>query len=62
MIALKNYQHLNELLNQEELIRAVANHYSGLTKEPQIKTLYKNIIKQSEKNSTDILKYLESHI
>jgi len=62
MIAVKNYQHLNELLVQEELIRAVAHHYHGLTKEAEVKTLYDNIIKQSEKNSTDILSYLKSHI
>ena len=49
MIAVKNYQNLNELLVQEEMLRAVAHHYHGLTKEAQVKTLYADIIKQSEK-------------
>jgi len=62
MIAVKNHQYLSELLAQEELIRAVSQHYLGLTKESQIKTLYKNIIKQSEKNSADIIEYLNSHV
>ena len=62
MIATKNHQNLNELLVQEELIRSVAAHYHGLTKEPEIKTLYDNIITQSEKNSADIVNYLNSHI
>jgi len=62
MIAIKNHQYLSELLAQEELIRAVSQHYMNLTKEAQIKTLYKNIIKQSEKNSADIIEYLNSHV
>ena len=62
MIAVKNYQHLNELLVQEELIRAVAHHYHGITKETEVKTLYDKIITQSEKNSADILGYLKTHI
>jgi len=61
MIAVKNYQNLNELLVQEELIRSVAHHYHGLTKEQEVKSLYEKIISQSEKNSTDIVNYLKSH-
>ena len=62
MIAVKNYQNLNELLVQEELIRSVAGHYHGLTKDSEIKTLYENIITQSGKNTADILSYLSSHV
>ena len=62
MIATKNYQNLNELLVQEELIRSVAQHYHGLTKAAEVKTLYENIIAQSEKNSAEIVNYLSTHI
>ena len=61
MIATKSYQHLSELLNQEELIRSVAQHYHGLTKESEIRSLYEDIICASEKNSNEILSYLSKH-
>jgi hypothetical protein len=62
MIAVKNHQYLHELLTQEELIRAVANHYIGLTGNSEIKSLYNDIISTSRQNSAEIVKYLESHI
>jgi len=62
MIAIKNHQYLHELLTQEELIRAVASHYLGMTGDAKVKTLYNNIIRQSEKNSADILGYLQSRV
>jgi len=62
MIAIKNHQYLHELLTQEELIRAVAGHYLSLTQNTEVKSLYNNIIRQSELNSSDIVNYLESHI
>ena len=62
MIAVKNHQYLHELLTHEELIRAVAGHYKGITDNSEIRGLYDNIIRSSELNSTDIVNYLESHI
>lgn len=61
MIAIKNLQWLNELLTQEELLRAIASHYQGLVSNAQVKTMLAAIIKTSEKNSAELLAYLKTH-
>ena len=62
MIAVKDHGQLFHLLMQEELVRAIANLYTGMTKEAQIKKLYADIIKASEQNSKDMLAYLKSNV
>jgi len=61
MIAVKNLQYLNELLTQEEVLQAVARHYSDMVSDKKAQALLKDIIKTSEKNHEEMLKYLESH-
>jgi len=62
MIAIKNLQNLNELLLQEELLQAVARHYTDMVSDSKITTMLKEIIKTSKKNHEEIMKYLESHM
>ena len=62
MIAIKNLQNLNELLMQEELLQAIAKHYSDMVSDKKITTMLKDIISTSKKNHEELVKYLESHI
>ena len=62
MMAIKNLQNLNEILVQEELLQAVATHYTDMVSDKKITSLLKEIVKTSKKNHEEIIKYLESHI
>jgi hypothetical protein len=62
MIAVKNLQNLNEALLQEELLQAIAGHYTDMLSDKNAQKLMKEIIKQSEKNHCEILDYLKSDV
>ena len=62
MIAIKNLQWLHEVLNQEQVLRAVAAHYRPMVGTAQAKTMLEKIIVTSNKNSEDVLAYLKNHI
>jgi len=62
MIAVKNLQNLNEILLQEELLQAVALHYTDMVTDKKITTLLKKIIETSEKNHVEVVEYLKSHV
>ena len=62
MIAVKNLQNLNELLVQEELLQAIALHYTDMVSDKKITTMLQDIIKTSKKNHEEYLAYLKSHI
>ena len=61
MIAIKNLQNLNELLIQEELLQAIAGHYTDMVSDKKITTLLKDIIETSKKNHSELITYLKSH-
>lgn len=61
MIAVKNLQYLHELLTQEEVLQAVARHYTDMVSDKKATAILMDIIKTSEKNHEEMLKYLESH-
>ena len=62
MIAVKNLQSLNEILLQEELLQAVAKHYTDMVSDKKVSKLLEEIIKTSKKNHAEILEYLESDL
>ena len=62
MIAVKNLQNLNEILLQEELLQAIAEHYTDMVSDKKITSMLKDIIKDSKKNHTEILEYLKSDL
>ena len=62
MIAVKNLQYLNELLTQEEVLQAVAKHYTDMVSDKKASALLKDIIKTSEENHKEMLKYVEGHV
>jgi len=62
MIAIKNLQNINELLLQEELLQAIATHYSDMVSDKKITAMLKDIIQTSKKNHQEIFKYLEGHL
>ena len=62
MIAIKNLQNLNELLLQEELLQAIATHYTDMVSDKKVTAMLKDIIQTSKKNHTELMKYLESHL
>ena len=62
MIAVKNLQNLNEILLQEELLQAIAGHYTDMVSDKKITAMFKDIIKTSEKNHAEILEYLKSDL
>ena len=62
MIAVKNLQYLHELLTQEEVLQAVAKHYTDMVSDKSATTLLKAIIKTSEENHKEMLKYVEEHV
>ena len=62
MIAIKNLQNLNELLLQEELLQAIALHYTDMVSDKKVTTLLKEIIQTSKKNHEELMKYLASHV
>ena len=62
MIAVKNLQNLNELLIQEELLQAIALHYTDMVSDKKITTLLNTMIKTSKKNHEEILEYMKSHV
>jgi hypothetical protein len=59
MIAVKNLQNLNEILLQEELLQAVAGHYTDMVSDKKITAMLKTIIETSRKNHKEILDYLK---
>ena len=62
MIAVKNLQNLNEILLQEELLQAVALHYTDMVSDKKLTKLLEEIIKNSRKNHEDIFNYLQSDL
>jgi hypothetical protein len=62
MIAIKNLQWLHEILNQENVLRAVAAHYTPMVSNAQVKTMLEKIINTSRKNSEDVIAYLKTHL
>jgi|GEM_PF-1044382 len=62
MIAVKNLQNLNEILLQEELLQAVALHYTDMVSDKKLTKLLHEIIATSQKNHKDILDYLQSDV
>jgi len=62
MIAVKNLQNLNEILIQEELLQAIAAHYTDMVTDKKITSMLKKIIDTSKKNHEEILQYLKSHV
>ncbi|MDR0462550.1 MAG: hypothetical protein LBG88_04480 [Christensenellaceae bacterium] len=62
MIAVKNLQNLSEILMQEELIQAVALHYTDMVSDKKASKLLENIIKTSKQNHAEICEYLKSDI
>ena len=62
MIAVKNLQNLSEILLQEELLQAIATHYTDMVSDKKITALLKDIIKTSEQNHAEILKYMKSDV
>ncbi|MCL2771508.1 MAG: hypothetical protein FWD89_04320 [Firmicutes bacterium] len=62
MIAIKNLQHMSEILLQEELLQAVALHYSDMFSDKKAQKMMKEIIKVSESNHNTILTYLKGDV
>ena len=62
MIAIKNLQNLNELLIQEELLQAIALHYTDMVSDKKITPMLNSIIKTSRKNHEELLAYLAMHV
>ena len=62
MIAVKNLQNLNEILLQEELLQAIAGHYTDMVSDKKVTKMLEGIIKTSKQNHADILNYLESDL
>jgi len=62
MIAIKNLQNLNEILLQEELLQAIAGHYTDMVTDKKITKMLESIISTSKKNHVEILAYLESDL
>ena len=58
MIAVKNLQNLNEILLQEELMQAIALHYTDMVTDKKITSMLRDIIKTSKQNHAEILDYL----
>jgi hypothetical protein len=54
----KDHEGLKALLMIEELLRAKAYYYQNILIDVDAKALCEQIIKQSEKNSTDYLAFL----
>jgi len=61
MIAVKNLQYLHEMLTQEEVLQAVALHYTDMVSDKKATALLHDIIKTSEKNHEEMLTYVEGH-
>ena len=62
MIAVKNLQNLNEILLQEELLQAIATHYTDMVSDKKATALLKDIIKTSQQNHQEILDYMKSDV
>lgn len=62
MIAIKNLQNLNEILLQEELLQAIAGHYTDMVTDKKVTAMLKDIIKTSQKNHEEILVYLKGDV
>ena len=61
MIAIKNLQYLHELMTQEEVLQAVARHYTDMVADKKVTQMLEDIINTSEQNHLEMMKYLESH-
>jgi hypothetical protein len=62
MIAVKNFQNLNECLVQEELLQSLLAHYIDTTTDKQIASMFQTFLKTSQKNHADILDYLQGDL
>ena len=62
MIAVKNLQNLSEILMQEELLQAIALHYTDMVSDKKASKLLEEIIKTSKKNHQEILDYMQSDL
>ena len=62
MIAVKNLQCVNDLLGQEELLQAVALHYTDMVSEKKATALLHTIIKTSKQNHKELLDYLQGDL
>jgi len=62
MIAVKNLENLNNILLQEELLQAIAGHYSDMLSDKKTQALMKDIIKTSKQNHCEIIKYMEGDV
>jgi len=62
MIAVKGLQNLNEILVQEELLQAIALHYTDMVTDKKVTSLLKKIIDTSKQNHADVMAYLEDHV
>lgn len=61
MIAVKNLQNLSGILLQEELIQAVALHYTDMVSDKKATSILNDIIANSQKHHQEILAYLKAH-
>ena len=62
MIAVKNLQNLSEILLQEELLQAIATHYTDMVTDKKVTKMLEGIVKTSKQNHADILNYLEGDL
>jgi hypothetical protein len=62
MIAVKNLQNLSEILLQEELLQAIALHYTDMVSDKKVTKMFEAIIKTSKQNHAEILNYLEGDL
>jgi hypothetical protein len=62
MIAVKNLQNLNEILLQEELLQAIAGHYSDMLTDKKAQKMMCDIIATSKKNHAEIIDYLQGDL
>ena len=62
MIAVKNLQNLSEILLQEELLQAIAYHYTDMLSDKKASKLLEEIIKTSKQNQEEIMNYLQSDL
>ena len=62
MITTTNHKNLAHLLLFEEMLRAKCNHYKEIVADSKIKDLLQDVVKQSEKNTKDIIGLLKNHL
>ena len=62
MIAVKNLQCVNDLLAYEELLQAIALHYTDMVSDKKATVLLNTIIKTSKQNHKELLDYLQGDL